>query len=377
MRGLAAALMLQGHVFDAWLRPPDRTSEWFWLSQFLGGLPAPIFLFLVGVSLALVLDRMRVKGASPLELARKIARRGGWILLLAYAFRLEQFLVWYPASRWSDVFRVDTLNCIAACTLAIGFFSILFKTRRANIAAMGLCTAIAVLVTPWVYPLRGNIPEFLVAYLNSNGHPWYFSIFPWIAFALAGMTFGYILLETVGPVSDRPIAGGQRPPLQEERFFNSVAVAGVGAFAIGVTMSLFPSLQYGFFDYSLTSPHYFFVRLGWLLLILYGAYKWSTREGGDRFSPLRVMGQASLLVYWVHIEIVYGRPFNDYLQALDLSDTVRQLLWVVPLMFALAAVRHVQRTWRRDAVKTAVDRLDIVKPGQPVVAGIAGLRQES
>src|SRR5262245_24248367 len=112
--------MLQGHVMEAWVRPQDRSSEWFWFSQFLGGLPAPIFLFLVGVSLALVLDRMREKGASSRDLATKVLRRGSWILLLAYAFRIEQFLIWYPASQWVDLFRVDTLNCIAVCTLIIG-----------------------------------------------------------------------------------------------------------------------------------------------------------------------------------------------------------------------------------------------------------------
>src|SRR5262245_38509136 len=98
MRGLAVLIMLQGHVMDAWVRPSDRSGEWFWLSQFLGGLPAPIFLFLVGVSLAIVLDRMRAKGASSHELVMKIVRRASWILLLAYVFRIEQFLTWYPAS---------------------------------------------------------------------------------------------------------------------------------------------------------------------------------------------------------------------------------------------------------------------------------------
>src|SRR5712691_9018892 len=105
MRGLAAVIMLQGHVLDSWVRPQDRSSEWFWLSQFLGGFPAPIFLFLVGVSLALVLDRMRARGASAAQLAIKVLGRGCWILFLAYAFRLEQFVVWYPASQRSDLFK--------------------------------------------------------------------------------------------------------------------------------------------------------------------------------------------------------------------------------------------------------------------------------
>src|SRR5206468_7788313 len=171
MRGLAVLIMLQGHVMDAWMHPSGRSSEWFWLSQFLGGLPAPIFLFLAGVSLAMVLDRMRSRGASSGELAGDVLRRGGWILLLAYAFRLQQFLVWYPASHWADVFRVDTLNCIAAIMVVIGLLSVVFKTRRRNIIAMGVASAAFVFVPPWVYPLRANLPALVLSYLNSNGHP--------------------------------------------------------------------------------------------------------------------------------------------------------------------------------------------------------------
>src|SRR6185436_15915746 len=154
MRGLAVLLMLQGHVLDSWVRPQDRSGEWFWLSQFLGGFPAPIFLFLVGVSLALVLDRMRANGASSAELAMKVLRRGGWILLLAYAFRFEQFLVWYPVSQWTDLFKVDTLNCIAVSTIIVGLLSVAFKSRRTNITAMAMATAVFVLATPWVYGIR-------------------------------------------------------------------------------------------------------------------------------------------------------------------------------------------------------------------------------
>src|SRR5438477_5624537 len=168
MRGLAALIMLQGHALDAWVRPADRSGEWFWFSQFLGGLPAPIFLFLVGTSLALLLDRMRSKGASHWQLAMRVARRSAWILLLAYAFRIEQFLMWYPASQWRDVFRVDTLNCIAVCILLIGLMSTALKTRRRNVVVMGAVTAMVVIVTPWVYLSRPNVSDIFLAYLNGN-----------------------------------------------------------------------------------------------------------------------------------------------------------------------------------------------------------------
>jgi uncharacterized membrane protein len=327
LRGLAAAIMLQGHVFEGWVRSQDRGGEWFWLSQFLGGLPAPMFLFLVGVSLAIVLDRMRQRNASTMDLLQKVLRRGGWILFLAYAFRVEQFLVWYPFSNWRDIFRVDTLNCIAACSLAIGLFSLLFKRRRANMVAAGLAAAVTIFATPLVYPIRGGLPPFVLAYLNGNGESAFFSLFPWMTFAFAGTAFGFALLDA-------------RDAGKEPRFFLGTGLAGVTAYAIGSAMSYTTLFEYGHFDYSMTSPHFVFIRLGLMGLIFYGAYRWCRRSSNPSWSPLRAIGQASLLVYWIHIEIVYGRPFSLFLRSLEISNAAAHLFWIAPLMVTLAWARQ-------------------------------------
>ena len=351
MRGLAALIMLQGHVMDGWVRLQDRSAEWFQLSQFLGGLPAPIFLFLVGVSLAIVLDRMRAKGAPIRDLIGKVLRRGGWILFLAYVFRIEQFLVWYPASDWSGVFRVDTLNCVAVCTLLVGLISAGFKSRRANIFVMAIATGGFVVATPLIYRLEG-LPGFLLSYVNGNKHSSYFSLFPWAAFALAGVTFGYILLEA-------------KQGIGEPEFFKRVAVFAICAYALGRAMSLTSVFEYGFFDYSLTSPHYFLVRLGWILLILYGAYLWSTYEMAAGWSPLISLGQASLIVYWLHVDIVYGPLFHGFAQTLVLSGAMLQLLWLAPLMLAVASARPALAQashWFRPALAQASHRFTMMRP---------------
>jgi uncharacterized membrane protein len=340
MRGVGVLIMLQGHVFDAWVRPGDRTSGWFWLSQVLGGFPAPIFLFLVGVSLALVLDRLRAKGASARDLAIRVMRRGGWILFLAYVFRLEQFLVWYPHSQWRDVFRVDTLNCIAVCTLAIGLLSVAFSSRRRNIAAMGGATGAFVFATPLLYPLKG-LPPFVLSYFNGNGNGAFFSFFPWAAFTLAGITFGYALLE-----------GKER--IGEAHFFKRVAVTGVAAYIAGTAMKLTTIFEYGFFDYSLTSPHFFLVRLGWILLILSAAYLWCRRESASRWSPLIILGQGSLLVYWLHMEIVYGRLFQVLGRSMNIREAALQLVWFIPLMLVLA--KGLSRRGRAALISAALRR---------------------
>src|SRR5262249_36045612 len=120
MRGLAVLIILQGHAFDSWLRVEFRNGALFDLSQVFGGFPAPIFLFLVGSSMAIVVERLRRKQASSGRMLLRVAKRGGLILLLAYAFRIEQYLTWYPASSWIGVFRVDTLNCIGISMLFVG-----------------------------------------------------------------------------------------------------------------------------------------------------------------------------------------------------------------------------------------------------------------
>jgi hypothetical protein len=61
-------------------------------------------------------------------------------------------------------------------------------------------------------------------------------------------------------------------------------------------------------DFWHTSPNFFLIRVGLMWLILSAAYFWCRWGAGLwGFSPLAQMGQTSLLVYWVHIEFVYGR----------------------------------------------------------------------
>jgi hypothetical protein len=107
---------------------------------------------------------------------------------------------------------------------------------------------------------------------------------------------------------------------------------------MGSAMSFTSFFEYGFFDYSVTSPHFFLIRLGLLALILYGGYRWCALSSG--WSPIQALGKASLLVYWVHIDIVYGRPLTVFYQRLDISEAALQLLWLVPLMVALAWARQ-------------------------------------
>jgi len=76
----------------------------------------------------------------------------------------------------------------------------------------------------------------------------------------------------------------------------------------GLWLDRQPHQLYAVYDYWHTSPNFFLVRLGLLLVILTASYAWCRWGPGQwGFSPLIQLGQASLLVYWVHLELVYGR----------------------------------------------------------------------
>ncbi|MFI5069288.1 MAG: hypothetical protein ACHP8A_00240, partial [Terriglobales bacterium] len=92
------------------------------------------------------------------------------------------------------------------------------------------------------------------------------------------------------------------------RIFISAALAGIALVYFGRWIEAQPYRLYPTDDFWHTSPSFFLIRVGFLLVILGAAYCWCRWGLGQwRFSPLIQLGHTSLLVYWVHIEFVYGR----------------------------------------------------------------------
>ena len=334
LRGLAVLLMIQVHVTDSFLGEDLRTTAWYRFSQYVGGWAAPLFLFMAGISLALVFDRLREKGASANDLAKKAVMLGGWILLLAYAFRVEQVLVWFPYAPWSDVLKVDILNCIGVSYILAGVVAV----RRSPAVLIVIAAALA-LTTPVIAPTRGGI---VLDYLHGNGHANYFPIFPWAAYTFAGVAVGYLLLNA-------------RKQGQEWKFLTGCAAVGGALVYLGYAINRRPALLFGLADYSRYSPHYVFAKMGYVLALMLGAYLWMKRPRADRWSPMLIFGQTSLLIYWLHIEFVYGR-LRFFKNTLGVGATVAQLLWLIPLMLGIAVTRlrwKAKRVVVRDSVSVA------------------------
>jgi uncharacterized membrane protein len=276
----------------------------------VGTVPAPLFLFLAGVSFALATDKLRQKGIGPDEIARTTILRGGEIFLLALLFRLQEFLLSLGHAPWSDLLRVDILNAIGlslmlmgvACRIAaVGGTQDVRRLRGTSIfTAVATCAAIAVLTpqfwTTWQPHWRA---WWLESYLNGvhtfgTPQPWLFPLFPWSAFAFAGLAAGFFLVSDWARQKEAAALG-------------LAAVSGAALIGLGIWLDARPVQLYAVYDFWHTSPNFLLARTGILLVILFVSYVWCRWGAGQwGFSPLIELGKSSLLVYWVHIEFVYG-----------------------------------------------------------------------
>src|SRR5258708_28152848 len=206
MRGLACVLMFQTHCYDSWLGGAARQGKFLMYSQLGGTFPAPLFLFLAGISFALVTDKLGQKNLSPSQIARATIRRGAEIFAFGLLFRLQEFLIAWGWAPLSDLLRVDVLNTIGVSMMLMGVVCWLVlsiqrgtRVRLALIlASSGTALLISLLTPPlWTTWRPDWLPWPLESYINGmhnlgTPQPWLFPIFPWTAFAFAGLAAGFL-----------------------------------------------------------------------------------------------------------------------------------------------------------------------------------------
>lgn len=357
MRGLACLLMFQTHCYDSWLGGAARDTSFIRWSQLGGTLPAPLFLFLAGISFALVTDRMRRKGATPNEIAAATIRRGAEIFGLGLLFRVQEFVLGQPWAPWTDLLRVDVLNVIGLSMMLMGLACRLARTRAANgIIAAAFALGIAIATPPlWTTWRPRWLPWYLESYINgvhtfNKPQPWLFPIFPWTAFAFAGLVVGFLLFT-------------DRAAKNQAKAAALFGVAGGALFYLSSWLDARPVQLYAVYDYWHTSPNFFLARIGILLLILLASFAWCKWGLGQvGFSPLIQIGTTSLLVYWVHIEFVYGRfsILTKRAQTIPMATLGLLIIFVAMVLLSLARERMKGRgaevvAWLRRTTRPATD----------------------
>ena len=309
MRGLACVLMFQTHCYDSWMSPEAKKSSSLIAWSRLGGtLPAPLFIFLAGASFALVTEKLRERGIARNAIAKQTILRGAEIFGLGLLFRVQEFALGYPWSPWTDLLRVDVLNILGLSMMLMGVLcwatgeGDVAATRARTLVAGIVAAVIVAMATPplWTTHRPKFLPWPIESYINGvhtlgEPQPWLFPLFPWAAFAFAGLAVGLFLFSDFAR-------------RREALAFAALGGAGIAACYLAVLLDSSRVQLYAVYDYWHSNPNFLLMRCGILLIILFLVYawcRWGLAQKG--FSPIIQLGNTSLLVYWVHIEFVYGR----------------------------------------------------------------------
>jgi uncharacterized membrane protein len=328
VRGLAAIIMLQGHVFNSLTRTDLRSGGPYVFSQFVGGMPPAIFLFLTGVTLAFLMDSSERKELTGSQKFLTALKRSGFLFAIAFLFRIQLWAFSSPR-HFEDIFRVDILNCMGFA-MAVAAPMAIFKTveRVRLCAVLGLSIAAA---SPLVAQVDWSFaPDLMRAYLVPSAQ--FFAFFPWAAFLFFGISLGSLLRilkeEDMGLAMQWMAWGGL-----------AMAFGAYGLSNMQLTI-------YAKSDFWLDGPALIVIKTGVVLMMLAFAYLWMLQPSAQGWSWVRQFGTTSLLVYWVHIELVYGRWLGWMKEALTINETVVVAVLITLLMLLLSVAKTSYPAWR-------------------------------
>jgi uncharacterized membrane protein len=330
-RALAVLFMLYGHTLDALLAPQYRVGTWYDVWQFQRGLTSSLFLTLSGFAFSIATTR---HWASHLSLSPKLlkrVRRFGLFVLLGYAlhFPVGRFVDLPGASpeQWQAFLAVDVLQLIGATFIGVQLLVLVCRSRRVfMVTSLGL-TAAVVTLTPvlWSVPWPSLMPLWLASYFGpTTGSQ--FPMFPWAGFVLLGAGLGQVYTRW----------GAARLG----RFANLVLLAPGAvmiAVALGVRQLPFPLFGPGPWAFI---PGEVLLRAGACLVLLAVMAHVSGRI--DRLPHVFAsVAQETLLIYFVHLCIVYGSVWNTglagrYALALSPLQTLLAVIGVIASMVLLA-----------------------------------------
>jgi len=287
--------MIQAHVLDSWTRLDARGSWQFSWAVILAGFAAPLFLFCAGLSVALSAGSKLRRHGDAAAAARAVMKRGCWILLLAWLFRVQAWTLGWSHNA-AALLKVDILNVMGPSIVGAGavWGLVHAKQKRALCIAFGAVALAIALGTPAVRASTAldALPDPLENYLRPPRGLGWFSLFPWAGFVFAGAIPGVLLNYAQSRDEEARLNGG-------------FAVAGLATAAIAYAASFQPSVV-GPSTFWGDSPAFFVIRTGVLTLTIPLAYAWNRAIVHASWSPMQQLGRTSLFIYWIHVEMVYG-----------------------------------------------------------------------
>jgi len=298
LRGWALLVMIEVHVFNAFLKPEIKLQSWFGYLNFINGLVAPSFLFISGFAFMIASQRK-------LEDFRKYGyafwRQIGRILLIwgvGYSLHIPFLSLHKMQTRvepemWRQFFAVDVLQCIAFGLLLMFVLRLLIKSDKIYNLVIVVLGIISAVVAPFIEHIDFSLymAKPVAAYINSfNGS--LFPLFPWLGFMLAGGIASSLYSKA-------------KEGNYEEKYLKQTLYGSLVVLVISYALLYIPAIG----DFK-PSPVFFLERLAIVLLLMVGLRYYELWRKTEKSFVLDV-GRESLLIYWLHLQVIYRKFWDD------------------------------------------------------------------
>jgi len=324
MRGLAVLIMIQCHTFNSFTRLDVRQQSGYVFSQFIGGMAAPLFLFMAGMTFGFQMESLERREPRRMRRWLVALRRAGYILLVAYLFRLTNWIASLPKADLAELWKVDILNCMGLAMVAFSLVALFDFPQRLRVALLGALAVAA--AAPLISGLDWQgVPGVVRDYLTPSPDRGRFPFFPCAAYVGFGLAAGALVKRTAAERMDRLMQWGV--------LFALALILGAEY------VTNLPYSVYAHSDFWRNSPALIFIRVGISLLLLAGAYLWTQFGARPGWSWMQNLGKTSLLVYWVHVMLVYGDIAKSLKRSLNAPQAALATVVVIMLMVALAEMR--------------------------------------
>lgn len=334
MRAFAVLMMVQGHTVHTFLDNSVRNSEslFYVVWHTMRGFTAPIFMFTAGVVFTYLLfynsethNKQRViKGLKRFLL----------LVVLGYLLRYPTWTIFdfseVTQEQWRTFFAVDALHLIGFGLLFIILFALLAeKLKVSPYLILSLGVLFFVLSYPFVSSINWDqyLPAPIAAYMYSKTGS-LFPLFPWAGYVLGGSVLGVFLAHN-------PLI------FKKKKFGSNLIIIGLSFMAVYFVSSQINYWIEGTYLNISYGVAVFFLRIGFVIM-LNGVVSLLVIKLENIPNFIKLIGRHTLLIYVVHLVILYGSAwipglYKQYGQTLNTSLTLLAVAVMYLLMGAMVA----------------------------------------
>ena len=334
MRAFAVIQMVQGHTVDVLLGPEFRSDNYpvFFLWNFLRGLTAPIFMFSAGTVFT-YLFRLVDEPFFKNPRVKKGFYRFLLLVGIGYILRYPTYTVFdfsdVTKDHWDIFFTVDVLHLIGFGLLFVMICAyVAEKLKLSDTTVFTFLALFFFIATPFIVKINwlDYFPQPIAGYFY-GGTGSLFPLFPWAGYVVLGGVLGSYMA---------------RNPLvfKTNRFSLNLALFGFALIFVSEVSILITGkyFNYYFLPTSYT-PDTIVFRVGFVL-VLNSLVSFISQKIEYIPKIIILIGRNTLLIYIVHLMILYGSAWNPGLillfgNLLNVPETIFFALLMITLMILM------------------------------------------